>query len=222
MSMLSLRSAGARGAVRSLMAVVAAGLVTALTFGATPARAEAVPFWEQSDIDAAKAVKRMKTRKTATVRSSAKKRYAAPRKKLGGYAAKTEPKRHSGKRVRVAALGDRTFLPPKEPAPNLTGDRVRWVASSGCLDGGLRSIVYAIAAAYGPVTVNSTCRSKARNRAVGGAGRSKHLSGDAVDFRVRGNVRAVYAYLRSSGGVGGLKHYGGGLFHIDNGPRRSW
>jgi hypothetical protein len=26
------------------------------------------------------------------------------------------------------------------------------------------------------------------------------------------------AYLRST--VGGLKHYGGGLFHIDTGPRR--
>jgi hypothetical protein len=30
------------------------------------------------------------------------------------------------------------------------------------------------------------------------------------------------AYLRSSGMVGGLKHYGGGLFHIDTGARRSW
>jgi hypothetical protein len=28
--------------------------------------------------------------------------------------------------------------------------------------------------------------------------------------------------LRSNGSVGGLKHYGGGLFHIDNGARRSW
>ncbi|MGQ0457381.1 MAG: YcbK family protein [Hyphomicrobium sp.] len=205
-----------------MTAAVVVGIMLALTFGAAPARAETIAFWEQSDINAAKAVKRVKARKASAYRQMTRKRTAASRKKLGGYAAKTEPKRYSGKRVRVAALGDRTFLPPKDPAPNLTGDRVRWVASSGCLDGGLRSIVYAIAAAYGPVTVNSTCRSKSRNRAVGGAHRSKHLSGDAVDFRVRGNVRAVYAYLRSSGGVGGLKHYGGGLFHIDNGPRRSW
>jgi hypothetical protein len=39
---------------------------------------------------------------------------------------------------------------------------------------------------------------------------------------VRGNWRGVWAYLRSSGGVGGIKHYGGGLFHIDTGARRSW
>jgi hypothetical protein len=30
------------------------------------------------------------------------------------------------------------------------------------------------------------------------------------------------AFLRSHGSVGGLKHYGGGLFHIDSGPRRGW
>jgi hypothetical protein len=30
----------------------------------------------------------------------------------------------------------------------------------------------------------------------------------------------VAAYVRSR--VGGFKHYGGGLFHIDTGPRRTW
>ena len=39
-----------------------------------------------------------------------------------------------------------------------------------------------------------------------------------VVTRVHGNVRSALAYLR--GAVGGLKHYGGGLFHIDTGPRR--
>jgi uncharacterized protein YcbK (DUF882 family) len=73
---------------------------------------------------------------------------------------------------------------------------------------------------YGPVTVTSTCRSVASNRAAGGAGQSYHLSGEAVDFRVQGNTGAVYAYLSGNGAVGGLKHYGGGLFHIDTGPRR--
>jgi hypothetical protein len=212
--------------LRSAAIAVAAFLVslTGLSAASTTAHAEIIPFWEQADIDAKRAKSARRSGYSGKYSAGTKKRVASKksRKKLGGYAAKTEPKRYKGKRVKVAALGDRSFLPPKEPAPSLTGSGVRWVASSGCLDGGLKSIVYQVAANFGPVTVNSTCRSKGRNRAVGGAKRSKHLTGDAVDFRVRGNVRAVYAYLRSAGGVGGLKHYGGGLFHIDNGDRRSW
>jgi uncharacterized protein YcbK (DUF882 family) len=57
---------------------------------------------------------------------------------------------------------------------------------------------------------------------VGGARHSYHLSGSAIDFRIHGNARAVHAYLSSNRSVGGLKHYGGGLFHIDVGPRRTW
>ena len=68
--------------------------------------------------------------------------------------------------------------------------------------------------------VNSTCRSHGHNARVGGAPKSYHLSGDAADFRVFGNVSATYSFLQSR--VGGLKHYGGGLFHIDTGPRRSF
>jgi uncharacterized protein YcbK (DUF882 family) len=79
-----------------------------------------------------------------------------------------------------------------------------------------------VASMFGGVTVNSTCRSRGHNRRVGGASHSHHLTGNAVDFRVRGNWRGVWAFLRSSGGVGGMKHYGGGLFHIDTGARRSW
>jgi len=33
---------------------------------------------------------------------------------------------------------------------------------------------------------------------------------------------AVHAHLAQTIGVGGLKHYGDGLFHVDNGPRRTW
>ena len=103
-----------------------------------------------------------------------------------------------------------------------TGHNVVWQASSGCLNGTLRAIVSEVSS-MASVRVNSTCRSHSHNAAVGGAKRSQHLTGDAVDFRVTsGNVGAVYAYLRSNGSVGGLKHYGGGLFHVDTGPRRSW
>jgi hypothetical protein len=126
-------------------------------------------------------------------------------------------KRASGTKV-AALTTDFSYAAPKK---SLSGG-VSWVASAGCLDGALRSVIYQVAANYGPVTVNSTCRSKSHNRRVGGAHRSKHLTGDAADFRVRGNVRAAYAFLQSHGSVGGIKHYGGGLFHIDNGQRRSW
>ncbi|MDZ4840705.1 MAG: D-Ala-D-Ala carboxypeptidase family metallohydrolase [Hyphomicrobium aestuarii] len=79
-----------------------------------------------------------------------------------------------------------------------------------------------IASSFGSVRVNSTCRSHSRNARVGGARRSHHLTGDAVDFRVSGNVRGALAYLRSHGSIGGVKHYGGGLIHADTGPRRRW
>ena len=90
------------------------------------------------------------------------------------------------------------------------------------MNGTLRTIIGSLASNFGPVTVNSTCRSKSHNARVGGAPRSMHLGGDAVDFRIHSNVSAAYASLRSNGSVGGLKHYGGGLFHVDTGDRRSW
>ena len=108
------------------------------------------------------------------------------------------------------------------PGRSLSGGSVTWIANAGCLNGSLRAVVNAVASRFGPVTVNSTRRSGSHNRRIGGASRSYHLSGNAVDFRVRSNTSAVFAFLRSHGNVGGIKHYGGGLFHIDNGPRRSW
>lgn len=130
-------------------------------------------------------------------------------------------KRRVERRTRVASLG-RGFSAAPSTGPSVSGGGIRWAASSGCLNSGLRSVVASVASMFGGVTVNSTCRSRGHNRRVGGARQSLHLTGNAVDFRVRGNWRGVWAYLRSSGGVGGLKHYGGGLFHIDTGARRTW
>jgi hypothetical protein len=127
-------------------------------------------------------------------------------------------KKSSGTKV-AALTKDYDYTPPKK---SLSGGSVNWVASSGCLDGSLKSVIYQVAANFGPVTVSSTCRSKSHNAKVGGAPKSKHLSGDAADFRVHSNAGSAYAFLKSHGSVGGLKHYGGGLFHIDNGARRSW
>lgn len=160
-----------------------------------------------------------KARRSAAARSKAFKAYGE------SYAGKPKKKYASkGTEKRYAAL-DTGAMIDTAPAKSVTGGGrgIRWAASSSCLNGALASVVSQVAASYGSVTVNSTCRSKARNRAVGGAHRSHHLTGNAVDFRVRGgNVGAVYAFLRSHGSLGGVKHYGGGLFHIDTGPKRSW
>lgn len=124
--------------------------------------------------------------------------------------------------VQVASLGE-SYQPKPEVGTSLAGGGVKWVANSGCLNAQLRSVLYQVASAYGPVTVNSTCRSRRHNSRVGGARHSHHLSGNAVDFRVHGrSARAVYAFLRSHASVGGLKFYRRGFFHIDTGSRRTW
>ena len=113
-------------------------------------------------------------------------------------------------------------IPAKTRRASLSGGNITWQASSGCLSGRLSSVIGDLIADFGPVTVTSTCRSASQNRSAGGADQSYHLRGEAVDFRTRAGTGAVYAFLSAHGSVGGLKHYGGGLFHIDTGPRRSW
>lgn len=142
--------------------------------------------------------------------------------KLGGPVSADLParKKRGTKGVQFASLGD-TFIPKPSPGPSLSGG-VTWVASSGCLNSTLRSAIADVASSYGKVTVSSTCRSHGHNARVGGAPKSHHLTGDAADFRVHGNYGAAYSYLKSNGSLGGVKHYGGGLFHIDTGPKRSW
>jgi hypothetical protein len=123
--------------------------------------------------------------------------------------------------VQLASLGRETG--PIGLSHNTLGERsVRWNASPTCLNSTLRRIVGEVAANFGPVTVNSTCRSHSHNARVGGAKQSHHLTGNAADFRISGSTRRVLAYLNAHRSVGGLKHYGGGVFHIDTGPRRSW
>ncbi len=107
-------------------------------------------------------------------------------------------------------------------ARSLSGGNVRWSASPGCLNATLRRVIAEVSSNFGPVTVNSTCRSRQHNTSVGGAQHSHHLSGDAVDFSVGRNAHAVRAFLGEHRAIGGLKHYADGHFHIDTGPRRTW
>lgn len=99
---------------------------------------------------------------------------------------------------------------------------VHWNAPKSQLNTTLIKVVENVSE-KSPVIVNSTLRSKKHNRRVGGARRSYHLSGNAVDFRVRPKtVAQIISLLKNDQRVGGIKHYGGGLFHIDLGKRRTW
>jgi uncharacterized protein YcbK (DUF882 family) len=108
------------------------------------------------------------------------------------------------------------------PEDTVTGGSppINGVASSRCLTARLRAAINYVARNYRRVRVNSTCRSRRHNRSVGGAGRSYHIGGRATDIRIFGNIRVAARYLQRV--VGDYKHYDGGLFHIDTGPRRSW
>ena len=123
---------------------------------------------------------------------------------------------------RLAGLGSALHRPGAPTSPTEPGWPIHWRASASCLAAPLRAALDRVASEFGPLTVNSTCRSREHNARVGGAPRSYHLSGNAVDFRVRSHFDEVLRFLARMRSVGGLTHYGSGVFHIDTGPRRSW
>jgi hypothetical protein len=174
---------------------------------------------DDDDNDAQPARRNTKKRtraQQAAVKSNTVKKSADENSKQRSTAKRQRP-------VRIASLGGNVGYPTeqKQPQRSITGGGgITWVASARCLNGRLKSAIHHVARTYGRVRVSSTCRTRSRNRRVGGARTSYHLTGNAADFRVFGNVRGAARYLRSL--AGGYKHYGGGLFHIDTGPRRSW
>jgi hypothetical protein len=91
-----------------------------------------------------------------------------------------------------------------------------------CLPGDLMAVIYDVAERFGEVQVLSTFRDPERNRRVGGAPQSFHLSCQAIDFRVMGRSPGLLEYLEQRADVGGLKRYPLGFYHIDTGPRRTW
>ena len=173
--------------------------------------------------------KKIKQTNLGGIRAAQKNRRSAVSKRRKNSRKARRNSRRSQRRVRVASLGNSFKLAvsarkgqKSKKRKSITGGArgVTWVANKGCLNGRLKAAIYHVARTYGRVRVNSTCRSRRHNRRVGGARRSLHLTGNAADIRIWGNVRAAARYLR--GVAGGYKHYGGGLFHIDTGPRRSW
>ena len=96
------------------------------------------------------------------------------------------------------------------------------LASVDCLAAPLRGVLAELACCLRPADGPVDLPRQTLNARVGGAKRSYHLTGNAVDFNMTGNYRAILAFLKGKKQVGGLKHYGNGAFHIDTGPRRTW
>lgn len=90
--------------------------------------------------------------------------------------------------------------------------------SRSCLSSDMRSVLNRIEAKFGSVQIVSTCRPGAR---IAGSGRvSRHASGNAVDFKVRGKKAAVIKWLIANHHSGGIMTYSGmDHIHVDVGYR---
>ncbi len=73
-----------------------------------------------------------------------------------------------------------------------------------------------------PIVITSGYRSPEHNRAVGGAARSRHVSGEAADIVAPGvSLNKVYELAKKYFGDGGIGIYDGHV-HVDVGPQRRW
>ncbi len=106
----------------------------------------------------------------------------------------------------------------------IAGERV--MADPGaplsCLPAPVRRALNDVAMRFGPIIVRSTHRGNGMFVRTDAWRGSYHRDCRAADFRVSGDPSAILAFLRTRPDLGGVKRYRNGLFHIDNGPRRSW
>jgi uncharacterized protein YcbK (DUF882 family) len=76
-----------------------------------------------------------------------------------------------------------------------------------------------------PIFVVSGCRCPAHNAAVGGAGGSQHMLGNAADITIRDMAPSSVAYYVEENSPpfenGGIGRYDG-FTHCDVGPKRRW
>jgi hypothetical protein len=92
-----------------------------------------------------------------------------------------------------------------------------------CLPAPVRRALNDVALRFGTVLVRSTMRGSGRFVRRDAWRGSYHRDCRAADFRLANSSGAgVIAFLRARPDLGGIKRYRNGLFHIDDGPRRSW
>lgn len=95
---------------------------------------------------------------------------------------------------------------------------------TSCIPPRLAGFINELRTRFGSVEINSGYRSPQRNRAVGGARFSRHMSCSAIDFRVPGVPKSevrlfLTANFRGRAGVG---YYCNDRFHLDSGNARQW
>jgi len=74
-----------------------------------------------------------------------------------------------------------------------------------------------------PLLITSAYRSKAHNKAVGGAKHSQHRLGKAFDVMMTNQDPAAFERVARSAGFTGFGHYPkSGFMHIDTGSARRW
>ena len=90
--------------------------------------------------------------------------------------------------------------------------------SRSCLTSSARALLNRIEARFGAVQIVSTCRPGARIRGTGK--RSKHASGEAIDFSAGGRKAEVLRWLMANHHSGGIMTYRGmNHIHVDIGYR---
>lgn len=138
------------------------------------------------------------------------------------YGAPTAPAAYDGQ---TSDFDIDQFTPVDLPA----GSLVQWAPGvDRNVDAKLINVVLEIAQRFGrPLTITSGYRSPARNQRAGGARRSQHMLGKAVDISGSGlnnQDRLNLVGLASSLGIIGIGVYSGGSLHFDirDGDRAGW
>jgi len=167
-----------------------------------------------------------KSKKSASKRVTAKKKKSVSKR----IAKKSAKKKKLARKTKTTKVGKvkrsakRRLKSKKAFVPNVSrrAGKIRVNAPWKCVPSRLKRVIADVRKRYGSVTINSTHRSRSRNRMVGGKKRSYHLRCAAVDFRVHGKTRGLTRYLARHPLVGGYKRYRSGFYHIDTGPKRTW